>query len=157
MGPIKKKLHEQCRIKEGELNTKIEDFKSYLFFQYLNVFGFIFVVIFSVLITNTSGALHPLETPIRESLLKPRNFNPHPYGSIDYNFPVQPQEEQQQQSAIDLDINSINEATEDYIDNNIYEIDTIPRFPARHPSNGIFRLEKVKPYYFLSFKIIHFY
>lgn len=143
MARLKKGVRQEYRMKEGGLITKIENFKSYLFFQYLNVYGFIVVVLFSVLITNTSGALHPLETPIRESLLKPRNFNPHPYGSSDYPFAVD-QEQQQQQSVIDLDINSINEASDDYIDNNIYGIDTIPRFPARHPSNGIFRLEIVK-------------
>lgn len=144
MANLKKEVRQEYQMKEGGLITKIKDFKSYLFFQYLTVHGFTVVVLFSVLITNASGALHPLETPIRESLLKPRNFNPHPYVSSDYSFPVQHEEQQQQQSVIDLDINSINEASDDYIDNNIYGIDTIPRFPARHPSNGIFRLEKVK-------------
>lgn len=141
------KVRYEYRMKEGGLNTKIENFKSFLFFQHLKVYGFNVVVLFSVLITNTSGSLHPLETPIRESLLKPRNFNPHPYESSDYHFPVQHQEQQQPQSVIDLDINSFNEASDDYIDNNIYGIDTVPRFPARHPSNGIFRLGKVKSKY----------
>lgn len=146
MDSIKKEVRQEYQMKENGL-TKIEDFKNYLFFQYLYVYSFIVVVIFSVLITNANGALHPLETPIRESLLKPRNFNPHPYGSSDYHFSMQHQEQQQQQSIIDLDTNLINEASDDYIDNNIYGIDTIPSFPARHPSNGIFRLEKVKCYY----------
>lgn len=142
MGSIKINVRHEYRMKEGGFNSKIKNFKSFLFFQHLKVYGFTVVVLFSVLITNTSGALHPLETPIRESLLKARNFNPHPYGSSDYHFPVQHQEQQQQHSVIDVDINSIKEVSDDYIDNNIYGIDTVPRFPARHPSNGIFRLEK---------------
>lgn len=135
----KMKIDHNDRMKDCEkLFFKSEQFT---FRQCFNGFGCI-VIFFSILIANTTGALHTLETPIREALLKPRNFNPHPYGAGYHHYHHVAQDEQQS-GAIDLDLNAINGgASDDYVDNNIYNVDVnepIIKFPARHPSNGIFR------------------
>lgn len=80
--------------------------------------------------TNTMSALHTFqETPIREALLKPRNFNPHPYEQSYQNLHVAPQ------AAINL-----NAIDTDYVENSVYNIDIENSLPARHPSNHIYRL-----------------
>lgn len=88
--------------------------------------------------TNIINALHTLETPIREALLKPRNFNPHPYEQSYQNLHVAPQ------SAINL-----NAIDTDYVENSVYNIDIDNSLPARHPSNSIFRLN-------IAFKSVQF-
>lgn len=64
-------------------------------------------------------AQHTLDAPTRDILLKPRNF--HPYGKNNrvHHFVY----------AINLD----------YINPSVYNNGLEKLFPARHPSNGIFR------------------
>lgn len=100
------------------------------------------MIIILIVSSNVANALHAFkETPIPEALLKPRNFNPHPY---EQHFPHQHLHHhlhhQHQQQAID--INAISTVGEDYVDNSIYNDVSAPRetsLPALHPANGIFR------------------
>lgn len=61
----------------------------------------------------TSASLQHLETPIREALLKPRNFNPHPYQKL---------------TAEALHGESLRTLSDDYESNFIYSV---------HPSVGL--------------------
>lgn len=80
-------------------------------------------MVFCSLLSSTY-TLHTLETPIREALLKPRNFNPHPYGQNLYNH----------QATIDVGVITAHDT-----DQNIPITDAVETFPARYPSNGIER------------------
>lgn len=79
-----------------------------------------------MMLVTTSYTLHTLETPIRETFLKPRNFNPHPYKQSYYHLH-------------DLQSIDLNGITTNYIDPSVQNIKTTELFPARHPSNGIRR------------------
>lgn len=91
-------------------------------------------------ITSLHHGLRTLETPIPESLLKPRNFNPHPY-------------EQYRTSSITL--NTIDTYPLDYIgDNSILNVSPSVASPltdeqVKHPGNGIYRFA----FRFLIFKM----
>lgn len=99
------------------------------------------LILVLALTTNVTNALHTLETPIREALLKPRNFNPHPYdqhfGHHHHQHHIHHDRSEQQA----IDINAIDTVGEDYIDNSVYNIlpTQEPSLPAFHPANHIYR------------------
>lgn len=73
--------------------------------------------------TIVTGALTHLETPIREALLKPLNYNPHPYAH------------HQQQSAIDVNYNEHN-----YVQHPVYSVNVVDNpLPGRHAANHLYR------------------
>lgn len=83
---------------------------------------------------NGINSLHTLETPIPESLLKPRNYNPHPY---------------QQYRSSSLALNSLDTYPLEYIgDNSILDVSPSIATPfvqqqQKQPANGIYRFEIV--------------
>lgn len=104
-----------------------------------------FVIILLVLSTNVCHPLHTLEQPVRESLLRPRSYNPHPYQTAYHHH---------SQSDQLLDgLNTIDSGAENYVENNLFGLNGLGQtigssLPARHPSNGLFRCLS----HFLSFK-----
>lgn len=114
------------------------------------------MILLLILVYGDCNALHTLETPIREVLLKPRNFNPHPYEQSYHQLHHQLHHHNEEQEVID-DINNIEPVSEDYVDNNVYNnVDgnnpsVRTTFPARHPANGIFRFK----FFFFFSKIIY--
>lgn len=80
--------------------------------------------------THALHTLHTLETPVREALLKPRNFNPHPYPQY------------RTSAAINIDINTIESLSDEYGDNSIYNIDDgsigTELSQRQVPANGIY-------------------
>ncbi|XP_031637463.1 uncharacterized protein LOC116349929 isoform X2 [Contarinia nasturtii] len=81
------------------------------------------VVLYCCTLFLASNALHTFETPIREALLKPRNFNPHPHHIHDH-IP--------QQGAINL-----NTIDTDYVANSLYNIDVDNSLAVQHQSNDV--------------------
>lgn len=78
---------------------------------------------------NLGIALHTLESPIREALLKPRNYNPHPYEQSysyhnDYTVGINP--------------NTI-ENVDNIAKNPFLNIPLEYTSPSQHPSNGVLR------------------
>lgn len=86
------------------------------------------VVLYCCTLFSSTNALHTFrETPIREALLKPRNFNPHPHHiQSHYDDHIA------HQGAI-----SLNTIDTNYVDNSLYNIDVENSLGVRHPSNGI--------------------
>lgn len=80
-----------------------------------------------VLTSSLSSALHTLETPIPESLLKPRDYNPHPFEQSYHNYHGTHQH------------HSLNAIDTDYVGHSVYNIDVANSLPSRHPSNSVFR------------------
>lgn len=92
-----------------------------------------FVIFLLVLSSNMCNPLHTLEQAVREPLLRPRNFNPHPYQSY-----------HTQSDRLFDGINIVNSGAESYVDNSLFTLNGLGRtlenpLPARHPSNGLFR------------------
>lgn len=83
-----------------------------------------------VLTSSVISALHFKETPIPEALLKPRNFNHHPYGQNHLNY--------HPSHHASVDLNAIDT---DYVSHSVYNIDIQKPLPARHPSNGVYRFD----------------
>lgn len=118
------------------------------------------MILLLILVYGDCNALHTLETPIREVLLKPRNFNPHPY---EQSYHHQLHHHNEEPEVID-DINNIEPVSEDYVDNNVYNnVDgnnpsVRTTFPARHPANGIFRFNffLLQNYLFLFLCFVYF-
>lgn len=95
-----------------------------------------FVIFLLIVTSNVCNPLHTLEQPVRESLLRPRNYNPHPYQPT-YHLHTQGDR------LID-GLNTIDSGTDTYVDTNLFNFNGLSQasdnpLPARHPSNGLYR------------------
>lgn len=86
------------------------------------------MIFFLIPLTKGRHVLNTLETPIREALLKPRNFNPHPYYPYDVSA-----------SALE----PVQEPYSPVLDNSVFDgnLQSVPQqIPRASPANGIYRL-----------------
>lgn len=94
-----------------------------------------YVIFLVVLSMNVCHPLHTLEQPVRESLLRPRSYNPHPYQAYHHHS----------QSDQLLDgLNAIDSGAENYVGSSVFGFNGLGQaigssLPARHPSNGLYR------------------